>query len=164
MWRRWSAPVLKVICACFTPTGIHYLHSCSPKARGTTGSGDEKSASQSWSNAYLYCTAQWVRSTQCQDYHSLPGNFIIICTSGCGCVAMQVARPFKSKVHQHRCLHEAIFGKTAVITNVISYFCCFLPLWALNLDHIALPTDRFASQAPKERTRLSWFQWLRFLS
>lgn len=109
MWRRWSAPVLKVICACFTPTGIHYLHSCSPKAQGTTGSVDEKSPSQSWSNTYLYRTAQWVRSTQCQDYHSLPGNFIIICTSCCGCVTMQVAVPVKSKVHQHCSLHAAIF-------------------------------------------------------
>lgn len=40
MWRHWSAPVLKVICACFAPTGIHYLHSCSPEARAGTGSVD----------------------------------------------------------------------------------------------------------------------------
>lgn len=82
-----------------------------PKAQGTTGSVDEKSASQSWSNTYLYCMAHWVRSTQCRDYHSFPGNFIIICMTGRSHVTIQVALPFKSKVHRHQCLPEAISGK-----------------------------------------------------
>lgn len=54
-------------------------------------------------------------------------------------------------------------GGTAVTINVKPLL-LFLPLWALNLDHMALPADRLASQAPKERPRLSWFQWLCFLS
>lgn len=53
MWRHWSAAVLKVICACFTPTGIHYLHSSSPKAPTTTGGEDGKSTSQSASDTSI---------------------------------------------------------------------------------------------------------------
>lgn len=47
MWRHWSAAVLKVICACFTPTGIYYLHRSSPEAPTTTGGVNGKSTSQS---------------------------------------------------------------------------------------------------------------------
>lgn len=155
MWKRWSAPVLKVIWACLASAGIHYLHSCSPKAQGTTGRVDEKSASQSWSNTYLYCMAHWVRSAQCQDYHSLPGNFIIVCTSGC--VTMQVALPFKSKARQHRRLHRAIFGKTTVITKVKE-----LPPPPSKFNHIALAINRFTSRSPIEGYRLIWFHRLYF--
>lgn len=50
---------------------------------------------------YLYCMAHWLRRMPCQDYHSFPGNFIIIGTGSCGGVTVQVCLLPKSRISPH---------------------------------------------------------------
>lgn len=113
MWRHWSTPDLKVICACFTPTGIHYLHSCSLEAPATTGGVDGKSTSQSASDISISILHGSLTKGGCSvriiirslETSSSSAQAAVAVASGRPCL------PFKSRVPQHWRLKGAISGE-----------------------------------------------------
>lgn len=122
MWRRWSAAVLKVICACFTPTGIHYLHSSSPKAPATAGGEDGKSTSQSASDTSISILhGSLTQEDVVSGLSSVPWKLHHHRHQQLWQWIRLVCLPFKSGVPQQWCLRGRLLGERGTLWNRTPY-------------------------------------------
>lgn len=135
MWRHWSAPVLKVICACFTPTGIHYWHTCSPEALARY----RKCRWEIYLSITHICTIWLTDLEGCSVRIIIPSlqNLISIGIHNCTGVIMQANLPFKSRVPQ---LKGTIVGEQLVHGSE-----CYdaLKLTALIKDTMVYPRKKY---------------------
>lgn len=108
---------------------------------------------------YLYCMAHWLRRMPCQDYHSFPGNFIIIGTGNCGGVTVQVCLLPKSRISPHTTLRR----RTEIIKSQCAKGNAIVPILPrVTQEYTSAPSDvsipshqeQGCTQADKQRRQL----------